>query len=330
LLRVWIAGIANYVPRRVVDNAEIIDRHALKMRASWVERALGVRERRWADEGESASDLAASAVRGLGLDLARFEGSLVLSTVSPDYLTPSTASLAKRKLGLTSRHPAVDLNAACAGALFALDLAMNRLIATDEREALVVATEVRSRYLNPKDRRTVFLFGDGASAIHLRKDDEAPGHVEWVRSATIPSQESEILVPAGGSAMPLSQAVLDGDQQFITMLDGTKIVELTTGLLVGEIEDVLRQKKMASGDFDFFVFHQGNANISQKICSALGVPADKTWTNFDRFGNTSSASLGIALSEAVQLGRLRRGQRVLLVAMGAGYHVSVASLVWGR
>lgn len=323
---VWIANLSHYVPPRVVTNDDLIRAEGLKMKASWVERFIGIRERRFAEPDVTASDLAANAIAALGVE--DFRGSLFVSTVSPDYLTPSTAALVKRKARLASRHPAIDVNAACAGHLFALDLARARLESTNETEALVVATEVRSRFLNRQDRRTVFLFGDGAAAFHLRKEDASPGSVEWVHSASMPSDAMEIFVPAGGSAMPLSSKVLEEGHQYIVMNDGPKIVELTTKLLVETIQEVLAEKGRTTSDYDVFVFHQGNANISAKICAALGIPEEKTSANFARFGNTSSASCGISLSELHAEGRLKRGDRVLLVAMGAGYHMSVASVVW--
>ncbi len=322
---VWIAKTSAYVPRRIVTNDEIIARRSLKMRGSWIEKYVGVRERRWVDD-ETTSDLAAAAIRGLAL--TGFEGSLFLSTISPDHPTPSTASIVKRKLGWTFEAPAIDLAAACAGHLFALDLAKARLESSGEREAIVCAAEVRSRFLNPDDRRTVFIFGDGAAAFHLRRTDDAPGEVEWVHSATLPSDVPEILVPAGGSAMPLSEQVLAEGSQFIAMLDGPKILAQTSTLLVDAIRRSLAARRAAVEDYSFFVFHQGNASLGAAVCEALGVPADKTWGNFERFGNTASASLGIALDGAARTGRSVRGDRVLLCAMGAGYHLGLASVRW--
>jgi 3-oxoacyl-[acyl-carrier-protein] synthase-3 len=324
---IWLAAVAHYVPDRVVSNQEIIDARALKMKSAWLEKNIGIRERRWAAPEQAASDLAVKAVEQLGL--GDFRGSLWVSTVSPDYFTPSTSSLVKGKLGWQGDAPAFDVSAACAGHLFALESAAQRLRASDETEAVVVATEVRSRFLNPDDRRTVFLFGDGAAAFLLRKEANAPGKVEWVRSRTRASKEFEILVPGGGSVRPASAAMLADSDQYIRMNDGQRISELTTSTLVQEIRGALAEHGRAVADYDYYVFHQGNASIAGKICEEIGVPAAKTWVNFDRFGNTSSASLGIALSEAHQKGLVPKGGRVLLMAMGAGYHFSIASLRWG-
>jgi 3-oxoacyl-[acyl-carrier-protein] synthase III len=321
-----IAGVSFHVPDRVVSNDEIIAEGQLKIRAATIEKMIGVRERRWVTGDTAASDLAVAAIKKLGLPA--FGGSLFVSTISQDYLTPSTASVIKRKLDWTHSGVAIDLNAACAGLLVAIDLAHSRLRTSEETEALVVATEVRSRFLDRRDRRTAFLFGDGACAIHLRKQD-AGGSIEWIHTASPPSETTEILVPAGGSAHPASASTVADGLHTITMVDGPKIVESTTVLLVDWIRQVLKDHGATIADFDYAVFHQGNAFISRKLCEALGIPVEKTWANFARYGNTSSASLGIALAEAHECGKLRRGDRVLVVAMGAGYHIGIGSLRWG-
>ncbi len=323
--KVWIKDIAFYVPERIVTNDEIIEAHSLKMRASWIERRIGITERRWASDEQAASDLAVEAAKKLKLN--KFKGSVWVSTISQDYFTPSTASIIKSKLGLTDDLPAIDMNNACAGQIFALDNAVARLKTTDETEALVFATEVRSRFLNMKDRRTVFLFGDGAVVFQLEKSDDAPGEVEWCQSKTIPSPDFEILVPGGGSRHPYSSG--EEIHPYIKMQDGEKIFQATTESLIGLITQSLAKNNLTVDDYDYYVFHQGNGAIISKVCNELGISEDKTWVNFDRYGNTSSASMGIALAEAHELGKIKKGNRVLVMAMGAGFHVGMASIIWG-
>jgi 3-oxoacyl-[acyl-carrier-protein] synthase-3 len=326
--KVWIKDIAYYVPERVVTNEEIIEAHSLKMKASWIEKRIGITERRWASENQAASDLAIEAAKKL--DLQGFEGAIWVSTISQDYYTPSTASIIKGQLGLTDHLPAIDMNNACAGQIFALDNAVARLKTTDEKHALVIATEVRSRFLNMKDRRTVFLFADGAVVFQLEKTDDAPGEVEWCISKTIPSTDFEILVPGGGSRKPFKQFTQEEDfHPFIKMQDGEKIFQATTESLIGLITDSLAKNNLTVEDYDYYVFHQGNGAIISKVCDTLGISSDKTWVNFDHFGNTSSASMGIALAEAQELGKIKKGDRVLVMAMGAGFHVGMASIKWG-
>ena len=325
-MKVWIKNISYYVPERVVTNQEIIDAHSLRMKASWIEKRIGITERRWCDENTAASDLAVEAVKKMNID--EINGAIYVSTISQDFLTPSTASVVKGKLGWKSYYPAIDMNAACAGQIFALDSAVSRLKGSEDKEALVIATETRSKFLNMKDRRTVFLFADGAVVFHLEKSDEAPGEVEWVQSQTIASEDFEILIPGGGSKLPFNDGV-DPVETKIKMQDGEKIFETTTETMIGLIHDQLKKYETKVSDYDFFVFHQGNGAIIRKICGALDIPMEKTHINFDKFGNTSSASMGIALADAHEQGKIKKGGKVLVLAMGAGYHVGIASIKWG-
>jgi len=232
-------------------------------------------------------------------------------------------------LGFDNDYPAFDINAACAGQLFALEAAYHRLCMTDENEALVIASEVRSRFLNKSDRRTVFLFADGATAFHLVKDDHNESYgIDWIVSKTIPSKDLEILVPGGGSVSPFGDNV-NKVEPFIKMNDGPKIFRLTTQTLLCNIQEILAKKKQSVNDFDFFVFHQGNSHIIHTVLDELGIDHKKTFINFGHFGNTSSASMGIAFSEACDKGLIRKGSRVLMMAMGAGYHMGLTSIVWG-
>lgn len=324
--KVWIKDIAFYVPERKVTNDEIIEAHGLKMKASWIEKRIGITHRRWADKDQAASDLAIEAAKKL--NLKNFKGSIWVSTISQDYFTPSTASIIKAKLDLSDDLPAMDVNNACAGQIFALDCAVSRLKTNDEKEALVFATEVRSRFLNMKDRRTVFLFGDGAVVFHLEKSDDAPGEVEWCISKTIPSKDFEILVPDGGSRNPYMDDI-EKYHPYIKMQDGEKIFQATTESLIDIISEALAKNNLTVEDYDYYVFHQGNGAIISKVCDKLGISDDKTWVNFGTYGNTSSASMGIALAEAHKLGKIKKGNRVLVMAMGAGFHIGLASIKWG-
>jgi 3-oxoacyl-[acyl-carrier-protein] synthase III len=318
--------VAHYVPERVITNDQLIERESLKIKASWVEHRIGIKERRWAHDDESASDLAIKAIHKLGLQ--NFNGALWLATISQDYLTPSTSSLIKAKLGWKHDAPTFDVNGACAGHLFALEMAYHRLLNTSETEALVVASEVRSRFTNPKDRRTVFLFADGAAVFHLKKNEDSEhSGIEWTLSKTLTSETLDIYIPAGGSTLPLSK-LTDPSDAFIKMNDGPKIFELTTNALVQSITESIQGKGQTLDNFSFFVFHQGNTAIITTVLEKLGISLEKTHINFDRYGNTSSASMGIALSEAYELGKINKGDRVLLLAMGAGHHLSMASIVW--
>ena len=266
------------------------------------------------------------------MNLASFDGPIFVSTISPDYPTPSTASVIKSKLQWDSDAPAIDISAACAGHLFALDLAKSKLLTSDYKQALVVATETRSKFLNKADRRTVFLFSDAAAVFLIEKNDNAPGSIEWIETKTIASKDFEILVPSGGSAAPYGESdeVKKSFYPYIKMNDGEKIFEATTISLVSMVEASLTKYNKQISDFDFFIFHQGNGDIIKNICKNLNVPIEKTEIVFNQYGNSSSSSMGVALSIALQNGNIKTGDRVLLLSMGAGYHIGLASILWGQ
>ena len=325
--KIWIKDIQHYIPEQCLTNEDVIKKYNIRMKPGWVKKIVGIEKRHWAPKEMAASDLAFEAVSKM--DLKDFDGAIFVSTISGDYPTPSTSSIVKRKLGLSNLKPAIDLNAACAGQIFALEMAFHRLKATDETQALVIASEIRSRFLNMQDRRTAFIFADGACSILLEKSDNAPGEIEWILSRTYPSDKYEIYIPAGGSAKPITSEVIEKNEHCITMTDGAKIVDVTTDKMVSSIKEYLNEKRMSLSDFDYFVSHQGNGNLIRKICSNMEIPEEKTWINFETVGNTASASMGISLSQAYAAKKFKKGERVLVLAMGAGYHLAFASIIWG-
>jgi 3-oxoacyl-[acyl-carrier-protein] synthase-3 len=329
---IYLENISFHLPSNRITNEKLVLENNLRINPLVVERKLGIESRYWASEQEAASDLAISAIDKLNdFEPSSFKGAIWVSTISSDFLTPSTASIIKSKLGNTSDCPAIDLNAACSGQLFALECAINRLkLSENETQALVIATEVRSRYLDKSDRKTVFLFGDGATAMLLRKtsnksEADASDHFEWIMTKTIPSSDLEIFVPFGGSVSP---AVDENSRPTIKMQDGPQIFRLATELLTSSIQEALQQKNQNIEDFDFFIFHQGNGELIREVLRRLEISEIKTHINFNRYGNTAGASLGIALGEAIELKKIKRGDRVLLMAMGAGHHLALASLHW--
>jgi 3-oxoacyl-[acyl-carrier-protein] synthase III len=325
--KIWIKEVSHYLPNNVLTNQDLIETYKIRMKSFVIEKMLGIKQRCWANENQAASDLAVEAAKKL--DLENFEGGIFLSTISGDYPTPSTSSLIKSKLNLAGVAPAIDINNACAGMIFALELAMQRLQITEETQALVISSEVRSRFINKSDRRTAFLFADGASCFLIEENDRAPGTIEWVLTKTIASDNLEIYIPAGGSVKPLAQSVLDNNEHHIVMNDGPLIIEKTKTELVLAIRETLQKKNMTIGDYDYFIFHQGNENLIKKVCKELSININKVEIDFPIHGNTTSASVGISLSWAVSQGKIKKGDRVLIMSMGAGYHMGLVSVMWG-
>ncbi len=328
--KVWIKQVSYHVPENIISNKDIIDLNQLKIKDEWIKNRIGIENRRWVDKQTAASDLAVEAI--LKMNLQDFDGPIFVSTISPDYPTPSTASIIKKKLQLENDSPAIDISAACAGHLFALDLAKSKLLTSHYKQALVVATETRSKFLNKADRRTVFLFSDAAVVFLIEKSDNPTGDIEWIETKTIASKEFEILVPSGGSVAPYenTEEAKSTFYPFIKMNDGEKIVEATTVSLITIVTESLTKHNQKVSDFDFFVFHQGNGDIIKNICINLNIPLNKTEIIFNQFGNSSSSSMGLAFAMALENGNIKNGDRVLLISMGAGYHVGLSSILWNQ
>lgn len=329
-MKVWIKDISYAVPERIVSNQEIINARMLKIKDEWIRNRIGIENRRWAGKDIAASDLAVAAIKKM--QLGNFEGPIFVSTISSDYPTPSTASLIKGKLEYKGDAPAIDLNAACAGHLYALDLAVSKLLTSNYTQALVVATETRSKFLNKNDRRTVFLFSDAAAVFLIEKKSCPEGEIEWIETKTIASKDFEILIPSGGSAQPYDESDEEGKQfyPFIKMNDGEKIFDATTNHLIATIEDLLLKHSTSIEKYDFFVFHQGNGHIIKVICEKLKIPLEKTEISFNQYGNSSSSSMGLALALAVENKKIKKGNRILMLSMGAGYHIGISSILWGK
>ncbi len=324
-MKIKIKQVGHYLPDQIITNQDMIDRFGLRMKAGWVEKIVGIKERRWANANQATSDLAVNACNRF--NLKNFNGPIFLSTITGDYLTPSTSSIIKRKLNIKSTAPCNDINAACAGFLFALENGINAILSGKHEHALILASECRSRFVNTSDRRTAFLFGDAACAMLIEKSDDE-GTIEWIETQTEASEDYEILIPAGGTREPFCEEALKTKRHLITMNDGTKISEVTQSKLIDTVNETLSNKGQNLTDFDHFIFHQGNGLLIRAIAKEMGIDESKVWINFDRYGNSSSASVGLSLSEAIQSGSIKDGQRVLMMAMGAGYHIGMASIVW--
>lgn len=321
-MNIYIKQVSHFLPKNKVSNQELIDQYGLRISDAAVKKVIGIESRYWAQEDISVSDMAVKACEKL--DLKNFEGPIFLSTITGDYLSPSTSSIIKQKLGLKDTAPTFDINAACAGKIFTLDMAKNYLSGSQYDQAIVIASECRSRFTNKQDRKTAFLFADAASAVLLTKSKENDlGHIEWTDIKTKASEQFEIFIPGGGASNPEETPI-------ISMQDGTKIKEVTTTLLINNVLETLEKNNQSLDNFDKFIFHQGNGRLILKIANELGIPEEKAVINFPKYGNSSSASVGVSLSEYIQSSEFSSNQRVLLMAMGAGYHIGMASIKWGE
>jgi 3-oxoacyl-[acyl-carrier-protein] synthase-3 len=314
-----LAGTGSYLPARVVENRDL--ETFLDTTDAWIRERTGIGARRIAADDEVTSDLAAHAARR-ALEAAGRDPSevdlLIVATVTPDSPMPACAVRVQQKLGISTRAPAFDLSAACAGFLFGLTIADQFIRAGTAKTVVVVGVELLSRIIDWTDRTTAVLFGDGAGAVVLeRAEDDEPRGLEVARIHTDGSLADALAIPAGGSAEPVTAEGLRLGRNKVQMIGQDVFRAAVRGL--GDVaEEVLGERGLTAADIDAFVFHQANIRILDAVIERLGVPRDKLVLVLERTGNTSSASIPIALDLALREGRIKRGQRVLLAALGAG------------
>lgn len=320
-----ILGTGSYVPNQVLTNADL--ERMVETSDTWIVERTGIRERRLVESGQACSDLALEAaqqallsakVKASDLDL------ILLATCTGDCPLPSTACLLQYRLGAT-RAAACDISAACCGFVYALSIA-DAYVKSGMRYVLVIGSEVMSAITDWTDRNTCVLFGDGAGAVVLGPGPEQSGVLSTHLHAN--GQLSEMIhVPGGGSKEPASQEVLDSNRCFIKMKGNE-----TFKIAVKSMEEAAHEATKANGvtlsDIDMFIPHQANMRILKAVSQRLGLGQEKLMINLDKFGNTSAASIPLALDEAVRGQRIQKGNLVLLAAFGAGLTWASALIRW--
>jgi 3-oxoacyl-[acyl-carrier-protein] synthase-3 len=293
----------------------------------WIVKRTGIKERRVALPGEACSDLgvraAERALEAAGVPAGDLDF-ILMATCTGDAPLPATACLVQHRLGAV-RAAACDVSAACCGFVYALAVG-DSFIRTGARHVLVIGSEVMSAITDWTDRGTCILFGDGAGAVVLSATDEDRG----ILSSHLHSDGSLgdlICVPGGGSRMPPSEKVVAERMQYIKM-KGNETYEVAVKTLVRSAKEALEHNKLSVGDIDLYVPHQANVRIIKAVAHRLGLPMEKIALNIDRYGNTSAASIPLALDEAVRAGRLQEGATVLLSAFGSGLTWASSVVRW--
>jgi 3-oxoacyl-[acyl-carrier-protein] synthase-3 len=314
-----VVGLGSVLPERVVTNAEF--EKLVDTSDEWIRERTGIRERHIAATGDTTSDLAVEAARN-ALDTAGIAPEqldlIVCATLTADTPIPSTAVWVQRKLGIGA--PAFDVNAACAGFSYALSTGTAFIESGQAETVLVIGAEVLSSVMDYTDRTTCILFGDGAGAVVLRPS-ESPGVVGSVLGAD--GRAAEILIiPAGGSARPASHETVDARDHAIRMPNGREVFKRAVVEMTNACRELLEKSGYAPEDVDVLIPHQANARILVAVAERLGVPLDKAVVDVETVGNTSAASIPIALDRAWRAGRVKVGDLVLLTSFGAG-------LAWG-
>ncbi len=318
---VSITGLGCRVPDRVVTNDELAA--YVDTSDEWIRERTGIRERRMAAPEEALSDLALPACRD-ALAQAGLDGKdvdlLIVATVTPDMAFPSTGAILADILGAADAA-AYDLSAGCTGFMYALAQGYGMLAAGLARRALVVGGDVLSRILDWNDRSTLVLFGDGAGAVVLETVPEQ-GFLGFELGAD-GAGGSNLWLPGSGSR------IFDDPERYVKM-NGREVFKFATRILVQSAQDVLRRCGLTMDDVDLYIPHQANVRIIDHATKRLGVPSEKVVVNVDRYGNTSSGSIPLALADAAADGRLRPGRLVLMTGMGAGLTWGSALMRWTK
>jgi 3-oxoacyl-[acyl-carrier-protein] synthase-3 len=325
LMGVQIVGTGSYVPDNVVTNADLLRENGFD--PDWIAQRSGILERRRASAQQATSDLcveaatramAAAGVSPKDVDL------LIVGTFTPDHFCPSTACLVQDRLGLAA--PAFDLSAACSGFMYALSTAAQYVATGNATTALALGADTNTRFMNPADQRTYPLFGDGAGAAVVTRGTPKQGLLCYQLGAD-GGGGPLLVIPAGGTREPTTHEGVEAGRQYVHM-DGRSVFKWAVRALTDTIQLVLEQTQLGVNDVSLYVLHQANQRIIDAAVDALGIPRERVFSNIQRYGNTSGASVPIALDEAFRAGRIHAGDTLLLSGFGAGLTWGTAVFRW--
>jgi 3-oxoacyl-[acyl-carrier-protein] synthase III len=321
-----VTGWGRYVPSQVLTNADL--ERMVDTSDDWITSRTGIRERRVAAADETTASMAAvaslRAIRTAGIEPDDID-LILLGTLTPDYWMPSTAALVKEAIGNT-RAAAMDVSAACSGFVYAFASAQAWINAGLAKHVLVIGAELLTRFLDYTDRSTCILFGDGAGAVVLSASEE-PGGALGVELTTAPEGAYMIWLPAGGAKSPPSNETIARGEHFIRM-EGRETYRFATKTMATTALESVRRSGLTPDDVSLFIPHQANVRIIEAVAKGLGLPMDRMYTNVQKYGNTSAASVPIALAEAVNEGRVKVGDNVTIVAFGAGFTSGAVTINW--
>jgi 3-oxoacyl-[acyl-carrier-protein] synthase-3 len=325
-IRAHVTGWGRYVPSQVLSNADL--ERMVDTNDEWITARTGIRERRVAAANETTASMAAvaslRAIRAAGIDPDEID-LILLATLTPDYWMPSTAALVKEAIGNT-RAAAMDVAAACSGFVYGFATAQAWITAGLAKHVLVIGAELLTRFLDYTDRSTCILFGDGAGAAVLSASTE-PGGAMGVELTTEPQGAYMIWLPAGGAKSPPSAETIARGEHYIRM-EGKETYRFATRTLASTALESVRKSGLQPDDISLFIPHQANIRIIEAVAKGLNLPMERMFTNVDRYGNTSAASVPIAMAEAVNEGHVKVGDRITIVAFGAGFTSGAVTIEW--
>lgn len=321
-----VTGWGMAVPEKVMTNDDLAQ--IVETSDEWIRTRTGIRERRIASPEDSTATLGAQAALE-ALSVARVKPTevdlIICATSTPEHIFPATAALIQNAIGATNAG-AFDLSAACSGFIFALNLASQSIRTGAIKTALIIGAETLSRFVNWEDRNTCVLFGDGAGAMVLQAS-ELPGGVYDGVIRSDGSGADLLTLPAGGSRRPASAETVASGEHFIHM-DGREVFRFATRVMARATKEVLALNKWEIDDLTWVAPHQANLRIIEAAARALKLPSERFIVNLDRYGNTSTASIPIAITEAVREGKIKPGDKMVLVGFGAGLTWGAVGLEW--
>lgn len=324
---VIIRGVGAYTPPKVLTNDDLSQ--MVETSDEWIRARTGIRERRIAEAGETTSDMAAraaaEAISNAGIQADAIE-LIIVGTVTPDMPFPNTACFVQQKLGL-GKIPAFDIEAACSGFIYTMDVARSLMLVHGYKHALIIGAEKLSSITNWEDRTTCVLFGDGAGAAVLSLVDEPDVGVLSTLLGADGSATDILCVPGGGSASPSTAETIERSMHYIHM-QGREVFKHAVRVMCHSAMEILDKAGVSADDVSLVIPHQANNRIIEALAQRLGIGLERFKINLDRYGNTSAASIPIALAESVRNGRIHSGDCVLMVAFGGGLTWAAALIKW--
>jgi 3-oxoacyl-[acyl-carrier-protein] synthase-3 len=326
-VRAKISAVGAYVPPRLLTNADL--EKMVETNDEWIVSRTGICERHIVEPGTPTSALAVEAAKvclaNRGIDASEIDA-IIVATVTPDMLFPATACIVQEKLGATKAW-GFDLSAACSGYLYAMQMGAKLVESGAQKKVLVIGADVMSSIIDYTDRSTCILFGDGAGATLIEPCEEGEvGVVDFLHEVD-GSGASALNMPGGGSLHPATHATIDAKQHYVHQ-DGGSVYKVAVRKMAELAEGVLQRNEITGAEIDCFIPHQANRRIIEATADRLGMPLERVIINIDRYGNTTAATIPLAMDTAIKEGKLKKGSLVLLASFGGGYTIGSTLLRW--